>query len=109
MEWGPQLKHLKRFAEAGQSVPALENQPLVSSHMDWAWKGYVVLDKSRQWGQGFPQPIQVTEIMAYATGRNMSPGAIDDLIDMVQHLDGVYLSRLSRRQSIKAGTTKKGM
>ncbi len=30
----------------------------------------------------------------------MSPGAIDELIEIVQHLDGLYLARLARRASI---------
>ena len=89
-----------RLQQQGQFIQALEDRPMAAANVEWAWRAYVILDRSRQWGQGFPQPIQVSEMMAYATGRNLRPGAIDELIEIVQDLDSEYLQRLARRKAI---------
>lgn len=98
IEWGPQAKALAREAERGRTVEALENQPTVPAHLVWIWDAYAQLDRSRAWGAGFPQPIALAELNAYASLRRLNPSEVDEMIECVQHLDAAYLERMAQRK-----------
>lgn len=78
-------------------MPALQSMPQLEPHLSTWWEAYSHIDNSRQWGQGFPQPITLVEIEAYARLKDFAQSEIDDLIFYVQYLDGVYLQRLAGR------------
>lgn len=98
IEWGPQVKALEREAERGRSIPALENRPDLEPHLIWVWEAYSTLDKSRQWGAGFPQPISLVELESYARLNRIRRAEVDELIRTVQHLDACYLERMAQRK-----------
>jgi hypothetical protein len=97
IEWGPQIKALEREQERGREVAALDSRPVVPIHLAFTWNCYSMLDGSRQWGQGFPQPIALHDIQALVNMYQLRLDEVDDLIEAVQYLDGVYLERMAQR------------
>lgn len=97
MEWGPQLKILEKEQDQGRHVPALDNRPEVEDHLLGIWEAYSILDAARHWGQGFPQPISMTEMQAYAALKNLVQWEVAELIGFVQYLDECYLRRMAQR------------
>ena len=98
LEWGPQVKHLRRIADTGQRVPALESRPVPGSHISWIWEGFATLDIHRSWGQGFPQPISLSDILAYGQLTEMGRDQMETFLFYVEFLDGKYLDRMANRK-----------
>jgi len=82
---------LKR-AERGESVPALDRRPELSSDVFFIWEAFQILHASRAQGFGFG-PIPLSEVLAY-----FEAFAIDnldereELLALIQQLDREYLS-----------------
>jgi hypothetical protein len=74
LEWqlknASKLKHLetlKKRKEAGEHIPFLDNEPELHPLHYWIWEGFGALARQRLHGhEQFPQPIQISEIAAYA-------------------------------------------
>lgn len=74
LEWqlknAPKLKHLevlKKRQEAGENIPFLAEEPTLHPNHYWIWEGFGYLARQRLHGhEQFPQPIQISEIAAYA-------------------------------------------
>jgi len=104
MEWGPHLKGLLKAEEQGIHVPTLDTMPELDDLLAQYWDAFTTLDSAREWGQGFPQPIRLIEIEAYARMKQYARSELDVLIRYVQYLDREYLSRQAERKKARAGT-----
>ena len=99
LEWNlrnwKKLQHLEvlmKQKEAGLSVPFLDNMPTVHPHNAWVMQGYTVLSTQRLKIDGRPQPIQISEIKAYADYVGMADeGDREDFLWLVLRMDATAL------------------
>lgn len=82
--------------------PILNSKPDLFSELQWIWEAYSVLTQSRQFGMSSPQPIPISEILAYAEFNDVRESTDrEELLHFVQHLDSVFLADFSARNTNK--------
>lgn len=82
-------------------MPALDRRPVLPETLAWIWTAYSELTRSRNWSMGSPQPIALSEILAYSELINGSQEETFELISFVRELDDVFFER-------QKGITKSG-
>lgn len=87
------LDWLKKLQASGTRVPVLEEMPEVLPHAQFYWQAYQTLSSRRIIIDGKPQPIPISEVLAYTQfiGVNDAYGRRDFLRIMLL-LDTEYLS-----------------
>ncbi len=97
LQWGGKLEFLKKLAEQGQRVEALENQPRLKPWLAEYYRAFNALSSSRQVGMGGVGPIPMSEMAAYFEVfevRDLEER--DTYITMIQALDSVYLKHVNK-------------
>ena len=80
------------MADTGVRVPSLENRPDLFVHLNDYWSAFISLDRGRyHGGTGFPQPITLAEIKAYADLHNFKEYELGELCHYVREIDSIYL------------------
>lgn len=87
------LEGLKRLRDSGVNVPSLDKIPVLDPHGRIFWRAWESLNRKRVINKHGPQPIQVSEILAYAN--LMAVTDQDDREDLLYHigiLDPIFLN-----------------
>lgn len=97
-----QRKHLdwlKTIKNQGKRVPSLENVPEVEEFCKIFWDGFDFLSERRIQTEVGPQPIQISEILAYVEYVGIfDSDTRDSFLRIVQHLDRTYINfKLKKR------------
>ena len=113
LEW--QLKNFKKFKhldtliaqkERGLDVPFLDNVPEIEPLNQWIMSAFNALSSQRTTSDAGPQPIQISEIRAYAEFTGLTDeDERDDLLQVVLALDKLTLEHSDgerRRQEATA-------
>ncbi len=80
------------------TLPIFANKPELFGDLVWVWEAYLTLSAGRQHGMAGPQPISLVELLAYCSFRGITdPDERDELLHLVQHLDGVYTSHMASK------------
>lgn len=83
----------------GIEIPSLNNIPEVESLNYLFWSAFHTLSKTRIRNNGFPQPIQVSEILAYAELLDIDdPDDRADLLAMILVLDEMWLEDAEKKR-----------
>lgn len=83
----------------GAPPSALLSRPDLEPHLQIYWDSYRRLSRSRAWTDGLPQNVTVQECFAYCDGmRWRSPSFKQDLLDLVQEMDEVFLSHQVKKR-----------
>jgi hypothetical protein len=71
--------------------PILNSKPDLFPDLRWIWEGFMVLTASRQVGMSSPQPIMVSEVLAYCKFAGIfDPEEREEFLHHVQSLDRVF-------------------
>lgn len=90
--------------EDPSSFPILNDIPEIDRDLIWIWEAYMVLTNSRQFGMSSPQPIQMSEVLAYATYSGYyHPEDRELLLHHVQKLDQVFQADFRARNPNPGG------
>lgn len=84
--------------------PILNSKPTIFSDLVWIWEGFLVLTSSRQTGYASPQPIALSEILAYCEFASISDREDrDHFLHHVQLLDNYTLADFRAKNKPKEG------
>lgn len=73
------------------------------------WDAYRRLSRSRAWSDGLPQCVTVQECFAYCDGMRWgSPNFREDLLDLVQDMDEVFLTHQAKKREEAQKVNKAG-
>lgn len=93
------MKWLAQLKEDGKTVKALEDVPEVLPHALWLWAAFNSLSRKRLITPEGPQPIPVSEILAYAVYYDIPSGdPRTDLMDIVSLLDETFLLHVAKER-----------
>jgi hypothetical protein len=74
--------------EDPSDFPILNSQPDLFPDLLWIWEGFMVLSTCRQYGMSAPQPIPLSEILAYCEYHQIDDvDERDEFLYHVQKLD----------------------
>ena len=86
------LDGLLALQEQGIRVPSLERMPSLDVMVDTFWRAFMILSGQRQTAGEQIQPIQLSEIKAYADLHLITDeDDLNDLVDFVCKMDRVFL------------------
>lgn len=89
--------------EDPENYPILKSAPEIWPDLGWIWEAFTYLNACRQAGFNGPQPISLTEILAYAQYRGITcPDERDELLYHVQKLDVLYMTEQANRAKSKS-------
>lgn len=93
----------------GVPPPALLDRPNLEPHLQVYWDSYRRLSRSRQWDDGMPQSVTVAECFSYCEGmRWYSPSFKQDLLDLVQDMDDVFVAHHAKKRQEASKVKKPG-
>lgn len=93
----------------GVPPPALLNRPSLETHLQVYWDTYRRLSRSRAWSDGLPQNVTVQECFSYCDGMRWNQATFrEDLIDLVQDMDEVFLTHTAKKREEAAKVSKAG-
>lgn len=113
MEWdlqyGPSIEKLQALREAGKKIAALDRRPDLPVTLEWVWEAFAEFNASRNWTMGVPQPIQLSEIIAYATLKGLTREESDELRGHVRRLDTVFFKFVEEKRKAdgRVGSTNR--
>jgi len=88
--------------DTGITPRALLDRPEVEDGSAFWWVAWSRLNRSRQWSQGEPQSITVSECFALCAGMGWNdPDTRETLLDIVQELDEVFIAHVLQKQKAK--------
>ena len=91
------LAWLREIAASGKTVKGLDNIPTLFPEAQFYWEAYVMLAVKRQKNERGPQPIAMSEILAYATFMRIDDDVLrEDLLYMVSALDAAFLEHVNK-------------
>lgn len=113
LKLGNKRKHvdtLKKLQDSGVRVKSLEGDVDIHPSGEWLWRSFEELASKRIWDTVGPQPIQTSEINAYAEFHGIPHGVLrEDLYHLVSLLDGLYIAHVrkdrkkqERKEALKA-------
>lgn len=109
MEWGREIPALLQVKEEfGITPKALANRPLPKRDCTKYREAFGVLSVSRYYGENGPQPISLSDILAFFV-----LSGIDDMDDRevyrnhIQSMDGVFLEHSSKKMKEEMDKQKK--
>ena len=89
--------------EDPSSYPILNSRPEMFSELVWVWEGFLTISASRQMGFNGPQPISLSEVLAFLTYRGISdPEEREQFLTLVQALDQVFIADSIAKQKTKS-------
>lgn len=101
LEHGNKIKNigwLKTLQQSGVTVKGLENMPAILVEAEYFWSAYVSLTVKRIINERGPQPIQMSEILAYVTYMRIDDDAMrEDLFYHVSALDATFLQLIRKK------------
>ena len=104
LEHGNKVKNigwLKSLQQSGVTVKGLENMPAILVEAEYFWSAYVTLAVKRISNERGPQPIQMSEILAYAMYMRIDDDAMrEDLFYHVSSLDAVFLQWINKKRPV---------
>lgn len=83
--------------EAGVAIPLPEPPPELPDELDRVWDAFCLLSRSRSWGFGSPQPIDVVSLRAALDEYGVEGAARGDWLYWLQEADGEWLKRTTER------------
>ena len=86
-------QHILDRGDDPENYPILRSKPDIWNDLVWVWEAYAFLSSARQIGFSGPQPLTLSEMLAYADYRGIN--AVDEreeLLVLVQHLDRVFMN-----------------
>jgi hypothetical protein len=91
--------------------PILNNRPELFSDLSWIWEGFMVLSVSRQIGMSGPQPITMSDVLAYCDFEQVRhPDDREEFLHHIQKLDQLYMADWRARNPTKpSGSSGKGL
>lgn len=93
------MNWLRQIKATGANVPVLDNIPEVLPHARWVWEAFWKLSSRRLFNEQGPQPIPISEILAYCELTGVTePVFRDDLLSVVVMLDGMYLAHAAKER-----------
>lgn len=97
-----QLEHLQKIAERGTDIPFLRawaDRPRPTASSYWAWRAWEVLNTRRFVFDGVPQPLQLTEIFAYANEAGITSAPLrEDLMYSTVTLDIIWREHMAKKR-----------
>ena len=77
---------------SGKTPETLLNRPRLEPHLGIYRKIYERLSRSRQWGEGGPQAIALSEVFSYCAGMGLHGDEFrEKLVDLIQEMDAVFI------------------
>ena len=77
---------------SGVTPRALLDRPRLEPHLSLYRKIYERLSRSRQWGEGGPQAIALSEVFSYCDGMGLYGDEFrEKLVDLIQEMDAVFM------------------
>lgn len=90
---------LEEIKAQGVNVPVLDDVPELLPDAKWLYTAFEMLSARRYHIDGRPQPIQISEIAAYAEFEEIHDKTMrDDLLHMVSVLDAIYITHFARKK-----------
>lgn len=90
---------MEKLKAAGVKVPDLPPEPELLEEAAWIWVAFHRLSRKRITVDGSPQPIQVSEIAAYATYHGVrSENDLDDLFYLLDLMDMEWLEFVTAKR-----------
>lgn len=95
-------EQLEKLQATGVRVKSLEDAVTIHPAGEWLWSAFEELATKRIWGEGGPNPIQTSEIYAYAKFHSIPQGVLrEDLMYIVSLLDIQYIAHVRKEQERK--------
>lgn len=102
-------EQLQKLKDSGVRVKSLDDAVTIHPAGQWLWAAFEALASKRIWGEAGPQPIQTSEIYAYAKYHGIPQGVLrEDLHHIVSTLDLQYIAhvRADREKSDRKAAMK---
>jgi hypothetical protein len=75
----------------------------------WLWQAFEVLSARRNYNQAGPQPIALSEMLAYGTFSGFdSEWRLEALVRVISALDAIYLDHHTRKKAPSKGSKSVG-
>ncbi len=88
----------------GKDVPEWTNRPILFEDLQRIWEAFWILHRSRRSSiSGSPEPISVSEMIAYAKCFNIP---VKRFVDAVQILDNEFMICIAEARKTKEGTNR---
>lgn len=85
-----------------EDFPILVSRPALWADLVWIWEAYIHLSTSRQLGFSGPQPLSISEVLAYADFRGIhNLDEREELLHHVQALDQIFMADFNARNPKK--------
>jgi len=98
LKLGAKHKHLdklRKLQKTGQRVKSLEDEANIIPGARWVWAAWEELSSRRLWNESGPQPIQISEMLAYTDYHCIPNGTLrEDLYYCLVGLDNKYLGHM---------------
>jgi hypothetical protein len=96
--------------EDPEMYPILVSRPELYPDLYWVWEAFMMLSSTRQQGMGGPQPISLTELLAYCQYHAIQDSEErEEILHLVQHLDRVFLAHYAEKSKSKANKPPPGI
>jgi hypothetical protein len=90
--------------------PILNSQPELFPDLLWIWEGFMFLTSSRQFGMASPQPILISEIVAYCELMGINdPDEREEFLHHVQKMDLVFQADFRARNPSSSSSSRGGV
>lgn len=89
-------------------VKTLDNEPVILPQSKWLWRAFDVLSGSRLYNDAGPQPIQFSEILAYAQFSGCQEWHRDLLVRIIALMDREFLDYHQRKRNKDNRNNKRG-
>lgn len=84
------------------NYPILSSKPEIFTDLIWVWEGFLTLSSARQLGFNGPQPISLSELLAFLQYRGIEdPEDREEFVTLVQSLDQVFMADAIAKQKAK--------
>ena len=93
------MEFLTQLAKQGQAVPALQNRPKLLPECQRYWDSFIALDGCRTGNGRGPNPIQVSEILAYTKLSEVEGEEAAKLFRIIRRMDASALDYYTEQAS----------
>lgn len=91
----------------GFTPRALLERPVMDPNLWFYRRAYDRLSRSRQWSDGQPQAIAISEIVAYCQGFGIQLSTSREaLLDLVQAMDQVFMQKMAEQSPAEVKKAK---
>jgi hypothetical protein len=107
------MRTLIKRQQRGERVEALENEPELYPDLQFVWAAFTELSESRSYGFGHPNPIPISEIVAWLDLNEVhSPEDRREITLLIQAMDRTWIlvttENSKAKQSGRAGNNPNG-